>query len=1692
MSNMELPIISEDNLVADTSFLDEKEEEHEEEHEISSPHLPVREEETQKELGLEEGYEGETHAEREGAVEGGGGNSSSSREQLESLTTYRTRRMMNYADRVRILNLRRNLNQLDNLAKEKELIIQKNREELNACCSRIDVLTTQQENVEKEMENEEAAGNTAAVFRLQAMHQRLCGELGNEKDLKSKITATLNENLVDMWKIEIEQGNFSELCKQIKLDEEELDFQRQEQAEERFQKKKERNWLLKRRWMATEKKIQEAEENYRGRLSRALQDSQRNHEKAVHFLKKSLGRVREKEVSKELEHEEYLQRRMKTVLSLKNSISANWEHLRTRQAVDKINMAAAQKQDEKIKEAIQAEGLNVTREVFLRRRQADFERQKKEFLEQQKSRKLEIVTRILKEDAQLEKMRKKSGSQMAKKHNKLTDAIKWRMKTWQYIEKAYDESVATKAPETWRTPSPCTSLEDKNYLLETSPDIVLASQQAEEEEDETLAEPEFTGIWDQECTLTQVPDGATKLEKEIFHPDLEKLQSGIIRKRKVCGREFKGCPFYSKPSLIHFKDFDIGKTYKKKVVLINAFYTINYCKLVGVSEHLKDFFTVLFDPPGPMTSGMSCEVAITFKPMINEDLEGKVTFLSQIGSFSIPLKCSTKKCVLALDKELIDFGTHVVGETISRTITLTNCGALGTRFHLRKSAGAAAAMHTVMAPPPTEKVCPPLVEVIGKKKSSYYSLKGSDDKETISLNHSEEVIQHTPLPDRLRTEVTPTTSNFEQVGQMGSETDVAGEKLQSSLDGKLLEHQTREEPAEITLGKVTEGDIGPFSSVKLQIIFTPVIPGKAQADFEISFENPDCKPLCFSVIAVSVALPVWVSNPDVDLKICLYDRLYQDCIVVQSRATSALRLQFDVRKELSKHMELLPNTGYIQAQSSFSVQLKFLPRLSLPKDAKKYFDEKTKVLEVPMLITVSDQSKPVKFTVHAIVTTSDLEINPAEVDFGYCTIYEAVRTTITLTSKSILPQEFGFVGLYDFVEIQPGDGFGTLLPLETVTLDVIFKPKKAKVYHFELTCKTEINREFKLSCKAVGVHPPLELSHYLVQFSATALNDVSTANIFVINSHVNLNYFEHSVPRIGNGEVVPVGPTSFQFLIPEDSPITIMPCVGTVLPGKKCMLEVSFRPVLCDQLIRLEAVQLVCQAAEAKAQMERKARELELQKKKEEAMMARKDAKKQSSFSFLGQTSKDKHNQKPFEPPNPEDISPDSEEYIAAHLSLVRSFTDRFDRYVIPCLIASGNIDEKRGPENLHYSSYNTLYLELHCPAVAPGVVVTSNNGRTVFDFGDVSVGHRIKKEVTVQNISQEHLALGYSLLNPFGPFLLANPIKTLGEGESRELILSFCPEEKKAYFETLEIRSEISTLTLTLMGRGVITSIACSVEGEVFNMGYVIAKETTTATFKIENTSTMPLKVSLVLESLSLNREKKQPQPPSFLTSAGKADLVGTQNYSGLSVFSVSPMECVIGLGRSQDFVVTFSPDHESQYYSDCIQVLLFDKEIIREIQLKGAARDHMMFVEGGDLLDVPIESLAVTTSVADETAKAEIEKVTNSILLNLECFQSETLIIPAVRELKVGAIRTAQFASKKNVEFSWENLQVLLLKGFTVDPVKGTVERGQTKSINVSWVPPAGSNPNQPVTGSAILTLKGDVKEVYSVYCMGRIVTN
>ncbi|KAF4018512.1 hypothetical protein G4228_009934, partial [Cervus hanglu yarkandensis] len=1504
----------------------------------------------------------------------------------------------------------RDLRHLDQLHEEKDLFIQKTRGELRACRRRMELLVKQQESVAAEMAAERAANNMAAMGRLEAALQRLCSELENERDLQARMTAVLQQNESALWQIEVQEGQLEDARKSAQEEAAAARRGLQERAAKQLHRemgasrKAERNRLLRaRRCVHLQKELGL-------RQQKLVEEAQKNHRKALRFLKASLGKIREQEQKEELETREHMRRRMDAVLALKNSISANRETLRKFQAWGQAKTELAEQKAQAEKKAILAQGGDAFKHLCHQRRRQELEAQNRAFEEEQKRRKQEIVSRLLKEEAVEDRRRPRPEPPRPTGQRSLRD------QTWSYVA-TFCDGQSTEAP-------PCCPLENRPRSYQSSPLLTAISSESVQGdgsslggEEDTLAWPEIPGLWKEDYKPFQVakedvdrkPVGGTKMDKDILARTVQRLRSGLIHKQVASGREFRGCPFNSKPKFIHFKDFDVGKVYKKKITLINATYTINYCKLVGVEESLRDFVHVDFDPPGPLSAGMSCEVLVTFKPM------------------------------LSLDKELIDFGSYTVGETAIRTITLTNTGGLGTKFRFLL-ASESCEMDTTQSAVKLSSI------FIYEDKSFY-------DKITTSF------------------------SEHQTEGNESSPTDVPSQKESGKLDVKEQEEghpiesegvtlttimtiPPNEEQMEFSLGEITEGDIGPFSSIKVPVIFTPIVPGTVYNSFKVVFKNQQCPTLYFKVIGVAIDVPVWVPKPNVDLKICMYDRLYQDSILVHTRSKAALRLKFEVCKELRGHMELLPETGYIQALSSYSVQLKFLPRHSLPEDAGKYFDKETRVLEAPMTIRVADQIKPVGFTVHAVVTTSDLELSPAGLDFGYCTIYEAIRTQISLCNHSLLPQEFGFVGLPKFVDIQPNDGFGTILPLETLQLDVIFQPTKAKEYNFELICKSEINRCFKLACRAVGVYPPLELSHYQIKFAATSLYDTSVATLYVINSHQSMNSLTHSVPRIGSEDAFPVGPTSFEFLLPPDSPITISPLVGTVWPGKRCLVRVAFRPVLPSELIHQEAFQALSRKAEIKLSLK-------------ETVTQRKDQQR-PSFSMLRLQNQDRLLQaSASQPPElqKEDLASSSQEYQSAQASLIRSFQGKFDKFVVPCVVASGDTKDRKGTEMLSFSPHNTLYLELWCPAVAPSIVVTSDKGKTVINFGDIAAGHRGIKKVSIQNISPEDLNLEYSMLNPDGPFVLLNPTMRLPSGETQVLDLSFSPRESILAQETLDIITKKGTLSLALMGTGVASTITCSIEGDVLNMGYVIARESVSLGFKLQNNSLLPIKFSMQLDSLS-SRSRDQHRLPQFLASPDqRTEVVGTQNYSGQSVFSVVPVKGIMEPGKAQDFTVTFSPDHESLYFSDRLQVVLFEKKVSHCILLKGAAREHMMFVEGGDPLDVPVESLTMIPAF-DLEHREEAEEL-KPILVTLDYAQldPDTQAPPATRELQVGCIRTTQLSAKKTVEFSMDNIVALQHKGFTIEPSKGSVERGQTKAISISWMPPIDFDPGSPVSPQVAL---------------------
>ena len=89
------------------------------------------------------------------------------------------------------------------------------------------------------------------------------------------------------------------------------------------------------------------------------------------------------------------------------------------------------------------------------------------------------------------------------------------------------------------------------------------------------------------------PVELSKFEKNAFNKakerQINRLQNGT--EQIAVGRVYKGAAFVSKPSEILFKDFEIGKKYKKNILFTNTSYTFNSFKLIDLPDSVIEQLT---------------------------------------------------------------------------------------------------------------------------------------------------------------------------------------------------------------------------------------------------------------------------------------------------------------------------------------------------------------------------------------------------------------------------------------------------------------------------------------------------------------------------------------------------------------------------------------------------------------------------------------------------------------------------------------------------------------------------------------------------------------------------------------------------------------------------------------------------------------------------------------------------------------------------------------------------------------------------------------------------------------------------------------------------------------------------------------------------------------------------------------------
>eukprot|EP01113_Clastostelium_recurvatum_P013842 TRINITY_DN17441_c0_g1_i1.p1 TRINITY_DN17441_c0_g1~~TRINITY_DN17441_c0_g1_i1.p1 ORF type:complete len:312 (+),score=31.13 TRINITY_DN17441_c0_g1_i1:169-1104(+) len=148
-------------------------------------------------------------------------------------------------------------------------------------------------------------------------------------------------------------------------------------------------------------------------------------------------------------------------------------------------------------------------------------------------------------------------------------------------------------------------------------------------------------------------------------------------------KEFTGRSFLFRPDKIVFPDFEVGRTYSQKVSVTNVSLSFNTFKVMDLSMGIRDFFRISYQRPGRMSAGTTCELTITFTPVLSTPISDSLGLLAETGEVRVPLIAFTRQCdIRVASHSLVDFEGLSVAETRSIRVTLENRGGLASDVNM--------------------------------------------------------------------------------------------------------------------------------------------------------------------------------------------------------------------------------------------------------------------------------------------------------------------------------------------------------------------------------------------------------------------------------------------------------------------------------------------------------------------------------------------------------------------------------------------------------------------------------------------------------------------------------------------------------------------------------------------------------------------------------------------------------------------------------------------------------------------------------------------------------------------------------------------------------------------------------------------------------------------------------------------------
>jgi hypothetical protein len=769
------------------------------------------------------------------------------------------------------------------------------------------------------------------------------------------------------------------------------------------------------------------------------------------------------------------------------------------------------------------------------------------------------------------------------------------------------------------------------------------------------------------------------------------------------------------------------------------------------------------------------------------------------------------------------------------------------------------------------------------------------------------------------------------------------------------------------------------------VAFKPDRPSTASFILRFTFISPDdafkkfTKEINF--IAVGADVPVFLDNDTIDFGVCFYNELYRASLIARNRSGLSQRFTIEVPSNIEEIIEFQPKTGFIQPQSMLQISIKLRANQKISQLFGQTQENPT--LTIPLRMNVVNQVLPVNFNILFTPSPTRLIFDPPSIDFGTFATTEIKYADIKISSTFQVPVNFGFVRLPNGVSVQPFDGFGLVMPGETVEVKVGFQSQIPKKHAFEVNVYTLQGNKFSIPCTATVSTSAITMSSNNISFEATPIGEQSQFQLSVFNTRTS--------------------PVDIEFETPED--FYFDPVVSTIPANSSQNVLVTFRP---------KPVFAKAQSSSGHASSQHTSKE------------RKKDDKKRHR-------DKDRKSEKEKKPEKSSDSSRKKSSLISP------SFTYKVYDNNIACFWRSGSASGRH-------------HITVKAASVLPIIFVsqtkiakTVKKEETMIDlsfknikFGVVALGQYMDAAITISNMSRKALPLTYDC--DVGCFEVLSP-QTIIQGHSTtELNVRFTPSMQYSFESLLKVKCPTkpsARITLRLTGQGAAPSIDLS--ATKIDFGHVMVRQTATRTIQVKNNASFALKYVY----------KLAPEDGQYFTNMDLND-----------AFSVAQQSEWLEADKSGTAVVTFTPDHDALEWSSRLIIAAGEDGQKREIPITASSWPHLMFIIGG------------TGGQRQKTAFDHASLDDPFFRTNVVCDMSWPG--PTAQcVLTIGVSQVNDDIKKTNGEFIFDNVST---PGFTIIPMKSSVEAGGTVKVTIDYTPPATSllQVGQWVVGETNISLK------------------